>query len=101
MLRSKLVVPDVPPVSTAPGTYKVRAEKSSPFNGKFWIVLEVNVLSSVALSVFRIGAAADTFTVVDALPTVNFTLKVGVCKTSSVKGGMVAVVNPFAFTVTW
>ena len=64
------------------------------------MVLAVNVESSVGLSVFRIGAAEDTLTVVAALPTCSFTLNVAVCRTSSAKAGTVAVPNPFACTVT-
>ena len=63
-----LVVPDVPGVLTAPGTYSVRAEKSSPFKGKFWMVFAVKVLLSVASFVLRMGAASETLTVVETVP---------------------------------
>ena len=50
-----LVVPAVPGVLTAPGTYSVRAEKSSPFRGKLWIVFAVKVPLRVGSLVLRIG----------------------------------------------
>ncbi len=78
-----LVVPEVPYVLTAPGTYKVSAEKSRPFKGKFEIVFAVNKLPSEASFVFKIGEAAVTSTVVEPPPTSSFTLKFAVCKTSS------------------
>ena len=74
-----LVVPEVPAVLTDPGMYSVKAEKSSPFNGKLRIAFAVIVLPSVALLVFRIGAAAETFTVVEPPPGESSTLKLIVC----------------------
>src|ERR1035437_2784447 len=100
VLRSMKVGPDVPAVSIDPGTYRVSAEKSRPFNGKFRIVLAVRVVPSVALLVFKIGAAAETFIVVEAVPTVNLTLKFAVCKTSRLNAGMVSLLKPAACTVT-
>jgi hypothetical protein len=87
-------------VVTAPGIYKVTAEKSWPFKGKFSIVLAVNVLANVVSVVSRMGDAAETFTVVAELPTVSLILKFAVCRTSKTKGGRVSVLNPFARTVT-
>jgi hypothetical protein len=66
-----LVIPDVPAVLTAPGTYKVSAEKSRPLSGKFSMVLAVKVLSRVISEVLRMGAAAETLTVAEELPTVS------------------------------
>jgi hypothetical protein len=56
-------------VVTAPGRYKVRAEKSRPLRGKFSMVLAVNVLDMVGSVVSRMGAAAETLTVSFELPT--------------------------------
>ncbi len=83
MLRSICVGPDVPAVSTTPGSYSVTAEKSSPFSGKFETVFAVNVALRVGSLVFRIGGAPDTFTVVVAVPTCSFTFSVGVSTASS------------------
>ena len=65
------------------GTYKVTAEKSRPFKGMFSMVSAVKVLSTVTLPVSRIGADAETATVVELPLADSFRLKVAVCSTSS------------------
>src|ERR1700722_16501185 len=99
VLRPMFDIAAGPPVLTEPGTYRVTAEKSRPFRGRFSMVLAVKVLEMVGSLVFRIGAAAETLTVVAELPTFSLMLKFAVCKTSNVKGGSVSVLNPLAWTV--
>ena len=100
VLRSMLVVPDVPAVLTAPGMYSVTAEKSSPFSGMFAIVFAVIVDPSVGSVVFKIALVSVTFTVVDVAPTRIVTLNVAVCNTSSANGFSTSFSKPDASTVT-
>ena len=62
------------------------------------MALAVKVPLNVASDVFRIGAASETSTVVDASPTFSFTLNVGVCSASRENGGTLASPKPAAFT---
>ncbi len=64
------------------------------------MVLAVNVLEMVGSVVFSMGAAAETLTVVEELPTVSLTLKFAVCSTSREKAGRVSVLNPLAVTMS-
>jgi hypothetical protein len=69
VLRSILVVPEVPAVSTDPGRYNVSAEKSRPFNGRFSMVLAVKVVPRVASVVSRMAARELSTSTVSEAPT--------------------------------